>query len=190
MCDPMTLAIASFGIGAAQSIASYGQQKQQAERQNQYYQDNAAAANKALVNTYAGQQNQQLQERNASSQKLFEGQIKAAEGRATAVTSAGEAGVSGLSVDALLGDFYARESRNKDAIDSNYQMTRDGIRANMEGAQAQGQSRINSVQQAVAPSFGDALLRIAGSGVSAAGTYYNMQNRAKMSNYSGVGGLQ
>lgn len=175
----MALALGSLVIGAAQGMAQYQQGQQAAERQNQYYQMNQEATNKALVNTYAGQQNQQIEERNASSQQAMQGEVKALQARSTAVTAAGEAGVSGLSVNELLGDYYSRESANRDAIDSNYQMTRDGIRANMEASQAGAISRINSVQQAVAPSFGDALLRIGGSALSAGGQYFSMTNAMK-----------
>lgn len=172
MCAPMALAAMSFGLGAMQSVASYEQQSAMAERQNQYYQQNRDAANKALVNSYAGEQNQQIQERNAASQKAYENEIKGTEARGTAITAAGAAGVGGLSVSALLGDYYSRESDYRDSVDSNYFMQRDYIRSEMEGSQAQADSRINSVQTAVPPSFADAALRIGGSAVGAAGQYY------------------
>jgi hypothetical protein len=177
---PAIAAVASLVVGVAQAGLSYAQASQAADRQNQYYEMNKAEANRALVNSYAGQQNRMIQERNAASQKKFETSIEATKARATAVTAAGEAGVGGLSVDALLGDYMARESRGVDAIDQNFAMSADAIRSDMEGSQGQANARINSVQQAAGPSFLDAAVRVAGSVVGAAGTYYQMKSYEKV----------
>jgi hypothetical protein len=179
VCDPVSLGVSSLLIGGAGTIAQFGQQQQAAERQNQYYEANKLAANQALVNSYAGEQNQMIEERNASSQQAMQGTLAAAQGRATATTAAGAAGVGGASVDALIGDYFSRESMNKSAINQNYAMKSDAIQAQELGDQSQAISRINSVQKAVAPSFLDAAIRLGGNAVSSAGTYYSMKNYSK-----------
>jgi hypothetical protein len=70
--------------------------------------------------------------------------------------------VTGLSVDALVNDYYGREGRRLDSIDQNYEMDRDYLRADMDNTQSTAQQRINSVQRATPPSFADAALRIGG----------------------------
>lgn len=164
----------SFAVGAAQAVVSFAGQQQAANAQNAYYEANAKAAQQAAVNSYAAEQNKIIQERKAASQDETETRIAALTARGTARNAAGEAGVSGLSVDALINDYYGREGRRVESIDSNYAMNRDYLRAEMDSTQAQATSRINSVQRATPPSFADAALRIVSAGVGALGNYNKM----------------
>ena len=145
-------------IGSA--IVGYAGQKQAADQQNEYYRQNALAAQKAAVNQYANQQNAIIQKRNEASQQETETHIAALKARGTARAAAGEAGVTGLSVTALIDDFYGREGRRIDSIDQNYEMDRDYMRANIESTRATAEQRINSVRQAAEPSFADAAIRM------------------------------
>lgn len=180
------LAMLSFGVGALQAVTGYMAQSQAADRQNAYYAANARAAQQAAVNQYANEQNAIIQKRTAASADIQETNIAALKARGTVQNAAAEAGVSGLSVDELVGDYYGRQGRRVDSIDQNYQMDRDYLRAEMDSTQATAQQRINSVQQAAPPSFGDAFLRIASAGLGAATTfnrmsapsYYPQQNMA------------
>lgn len=168
-------------VGGLQAIASYGAQSAAADAQNQYYAENAKAAQQAAVTQYAHQQNQIIQKRNAAGQEILETKIEGLKARATAHNAAGEAGITGLSVDALVGDYYGREGRRITSIDENYMMDRDYMRANMDSTQAQAQQRINSVQRASGPSFGDAMIRIAGSVVGGMG---QMARQSTMMNFA------
>ncbi|NPU64597.1 hypothetical protein HL667_06270 [Bradyrhizobium sp. 83012] len=163
MCIMALGAIAPI-IGILSSVGSaivgYAAQKQAADEQNAYYARNARAAQIAAVNQYANEQNQIIQKRNAASQQVDETHRAALQARSTARVAAGEAGVTGLSVDALINDYYGREGRRVDSIDQNYEMDRDYMRANMESTRAQAEQRINSVKQAAEPSFADAAIRI------------------------------
>lgn len=172
MCAPVAMAIASFAIGAAQTVVGFMGEQAAADAQNQYYAENAKAARQATVNQYAHQQNRIIQERRAASQEKQNATVDALKARATAKTAAGEAGVSGLSVDALVQDFYAQEGRYSNSIDNNFQMTSDYLRSEMESTQAQGQSRINSVRRATPPSFLGAAIRIGATALDAFGTYH------------------
>lgn len=177
MCDPVSLGVGSFAIGGAQAIAGYASQRQAADRQNAYSEQNRAAAIQALTNSYAGAQNQITEERSAASHSLLETEIKGAAARGTARVAAGQGGVDGsASVNALMQDYFAREGRSTDAINENYDMTSSNIRSNMLSSMGTAQSRINSVQHAVQPNFFDAGLRIAGAAVGGAGQYYRDTN--------------
>lgn len=171
----MVLPMLSLALGAGQAIMGFQAQSQAAERQNQFYQQNAEAANAAVANQYAFTQLQRNEERAAADQDKTETDIAAMKARGTAITAAGESGVSGLSVDALVNDYYGRQGRRDQSIDQNYQMRSDYLTAQMDQQQAGATSRINSVQRVAPPSFADALLRIGSAGLNAATMNYRMQ---------------
>lgn len=147
------LEAAAVGLSALSSASAFAGASQQAADQNALYQSNASASTVALATDYANLGVKSVQERQAASQKKFDTSLDALKARSTAWTAAGEAGVTGLSVDALVGDYFAAEGRQRQAIDTNNQMTQANIRAEMDSAQATAQNRINSVQQARSPSM-------------------------------------
>lgn len=168
MCIGATaMAVAQFAISAASTVAGFVQQQNEADAQNERYRDNALAANKAAATKYASQQNRALQERKAAGQEQEKLQTQGLKARSTAEVAAGQAGVTGLSVDALLADFYGQEGRHERTLDTNYQMQADYLRGELDATQSQAESRINSVQQAEGPSFAGAAIRILGSGLDA-----------------------
>lgn len=171
MC-PVVMAVAQFALSAAGSVMGFMGEKQQYEAQQQQYQNNRDASNKAAVNTYTSQQNRALQERKAASQETQNLQIEAVRGRSTAEVAAGEAGVTGLSVNALIADYYGQEGRYGRTLANNYQMNADYLRGEMDATQAQAEGRINSVEQPIKPSFADAAIRILGSGVEMGGAIH------------------
>jgi ABC-type uncharacterized transport system YnjBCD substrate-binding protein len=163
----MCVAILSVAVSALSSVAGFMQQQQQYEAQQQQYENNRISANKAAVNKYASQQNRALQERAAASQEAQKLQTDAMSSRATAEVAAGESGVSGLSVDALIQDFYGQEGRYERTLSNNYQMSADYLRSEMDVTQSQAEGRINSVEQPIKPSFAGAAIRILGAGLNA-----------------------
>lgn len=153
MCLAAALPAISAGLSIASAVAGFAGATEQANAQNAFYAQNARAAQSALATDYANLGLKSLQERKAASQQKFETNLDALKARSTARVAAGEAGVTGLSVDALIGDYFASEGRKVQAIDTNYDMTRNNILAEMDSAQANAQSRINSVQTARPPSM-------------------------------------
>ncbi|MFG1395867.1 virion core protein, T7 gp14 family [Roseixanthobacter pseudopolyaromaticivorans] len=153
MCLVAALPLVSAALSIGGAVAGYAGAVKQANQQNQLYMDNAAEANRAAGDQYNALTHKRTQERAASSQQLFQNDLEGLRARSTARTSAGEAGVTGLSVDALLGDLGAQQGRKSEAIDSQYQMTTDSITAQTQEVKANTQSRINSVQRAAKPSF-------------------------------------
>jgi len=135
------LSIASAGAGLAGQIV-------QANQTNKLYEQNAAAANSAAATSYAFTQNRDVQERQAAEQQLFENSLKGLKARGQVLNAAGEAGVGGLSVDALAGDYAATEGRNADTIVANYAMNHDYLNGQMASTEAQTQNRINSAPRA------------------------------------------
>jgi len=100
----------------------------------------------------------------------------AAEARATARTASGEAGVAGLSVEALLNDFTTQEGRYRYGVRRNNELVTDQLTAEMEGARAQAQGRINSIlslnlEPVSRPKYLGAALRIGGDALGAYAKY-------------------
>jgi hypothetical protein len=65
-------------------------------------------------------------------------------GSSTAAVAAGEAGISGNSVDALLRDFAMQQGRRKTRLGRSLGFTRDQIARNREAALASGKNQVAS----------------------------------------------
>lgn len=156
MCEPTTIAL--IGLAVTVAATGYGmyQQSEQAAAQNKYQDKMEAARNKQIEENYAlsvssanaqyrALQDRTGQETEAASQKALDLARQGAEARSTARVAAGEAGVSGLGVNALLNDFMAQEARSREAISTNLGYSKDQLVSEMEGVRAQAQGRIASV---------------------------------------------
>ena len=169
MCDPLTLATAAFGI--AQTAVGYIGEKQAAEQQNAMVRQNQIAANQNAVREYADIQTRQIQEEDAAAVQKQDVAREARAARASTMAAAGEAGVSGLSVDALLGDVYGKEATAKDRISQNTVFTTQNLTRELDGVKAKAQDRINSMPWARGPSPFAAALKIGGVGLDAYSSY-------------------
>lgn len=141
MCWQMALGIGSTAmeyIGGVQS----------ANQQNQYYMDNAAAANANASEKYAAEQLSLVQkEEQATEQRMAL--------RRSAIESTGSALAStenfGQSTDQTLLDIDRQRARQTQTVDTNIENERIQSKANMEGIQSEAENRINSVQTASGP---------------------------------------
>jgi hypothetical protein len=163
-----TLFAASLAMSAGSAIAGVvGQQ--------QAYSTNAANAQAAQrINNQ--QTNIGIQQSEAAAgQKAQDQQIEMLKAAATARASANEAGVSGNSVDALIGDYHAAEGRYMNSLDTQNQWNRAQADMQKQGQAVQAQNQINSV---AAPDYLGAALRIGGGGIDAYNKTYG-RNGAK-----------
>ncbi|MDX0455487.1 hypothetical protein GOC72_18705 [Sinorhizobium medicae] len=178
MCTvALAMAVGQFAMSTASGVLGFGAEKAEAEAKQQNYDNNRVAANAAAVNSYAANQNKQLQETKAASQELQQVNAEAMQARSTAAVAASEGGVTGLSVDALIADYYGQEGRHERTLSNNHQMQADYLRSEMEGTQAQAESRINSLEQPQKPSFAGAAIRILSGGMDAFGGYQRSKQR-------------
>lgn len=139
MCEPVSIgfAVASLAIGVASQYAQYQSQMDYANQQAQA-QNDAIAQQQAYQNRLIQLENEryqaetnairarQLQEQQALARQGQQAVQEVRAGRASAMVQSAEAGVAGLSVDALLSDFtrqelgyqegILREQQNKDAF--------------------------------------------------------------------------
>lgn len=186
MCDPVTSAILGFAASAASTVVGYEQQVAAAEQQNEYYVANAKRANESAKQQYAQTQQRMLQEQATAAQDKQDAAREGRAAQATALVSAGESGVAGLSVDALLREFTSRTSNYKDRVDQQTEWSMAQLNNEMKGIKAQADDRINSVQRAAKPSFFDAGLRIATAGLDSYSGYKAAVRQAKYDKMNGI----
>lgn len=141
MCWQMALGI---GTTAMEYVAGV----QSANQQNQYYMDNAAAANANASEKYAAEQLAQVQkEEQATEQRMAL--------RRSAIESTGSALAStenfGQSTDQVLHDIERQRARQTQTVNTNIENERIQSQANMEAIQSEAANRINSVQTASSP---------------------------------------
>lgn len=179
--------IISLALSVAAAAASYvaqqqasenqaRSQKQMVEAQNETIRQNSALANAAYINDTKQLQNRQAEEAAAAAAREHGVQIEAEKTRSTAVTAAGEAGVSGLSVNALLTDYTRQEVDYRFQSQTQLENQRMQTEAELRGSELQAQGRVDSVRPYMAqpvsyPSLMGAALRVGADSFSAYNSY-------------------
>lgn len=191
MCDPVTMAVASFGIQAVSTYSAYQSEKaqyqveaQQADEQNRYYERNKREAIKSQIEQSAQTGNRLRQEDKGRAEESMQIDQQATADRATALMTAGENGVSGLSVSGLISEFYAKQGTAKAQIATEGKMAHQQANVDLKGIEAQAEDRIRSVRKAtkpIKPSRLSAVLGIAGAGLGS----YNGYKEAIKNNQGG-----
>lgn len=171
----VALAIIAIVVAIASAVVAYQQQQAAAQAQAKFQTDlmraqeetvrqNAALANEAYMNQTKALQERQRQtdERAAQAEQQIGREAQAA--RSTATVAAGEAGVAGLSVAALLDDFSAQEARFRLASQTNLDFERNQTQLEIAGLRGEAEGRINQVKQRIPepvqyPSLAGAALR-------------------------------
>lgn len=140
----------SMAITAVTSAVSINAQQNNARAQLKYNKDvqdrTTDEAKKAQVNDTKALNLELIQKQNASSQNASEinkDKIKAV-GRAK--TASGEAGVAGISLDNLIGDFNRQESTYIDSLKYNLDIDSEAMNAKALGVNARAANRINGAR--------------------------------------------
>lgn len=197
MCDPVSMTLATVAMTAVSTGVQYMQQSRAASEANAYENSVAAArqnqinANAALTNRAFAEQNAALnrreqQENDAASLKIQQTNVDALSRAETAKVAAAEAGVTGLSVDALIGDFYGSAARTIDVTKQQRDWNIDDIEAAKKDAQAQAEGRLQSIQPYLprltrGPSALGAVVQVGASAVGAADKYFGISERLSLS---------
>ena len=166
MCEP--LAIASLALGAAQMSMSVSGQKQQAKAQAKAQQNATIAEQQRYLTEMSAVRLRERQEKVAAAQRIQQATKKAQEARATARVSAGEAGVAGISVDALINDLTRKEGEFTSSIQQ--QLRLGDVNRTLGFEDAANRSRMNllSINKPIAqPDYAGAAISGAQTGMSA-----------------------
>lgn len=165
MCEPTTIAAMSFALSAATTAVGYVGQMQQASAQEQMYQQNRESSIKSMELGWTQNNNRIMQEREAAALEKANAARETRAAEATAKVAAAEAGVSGLSVDQLLGDINGNYGRYASGIDTQTDWTVSQLQMEQRGVRAAGIDRINSAPRGRKPSLFGAALQIGAAGL-------------------------
>jgi len=158
MCVP--LAAVSAGIGALSSGASalgarqqakaqYQAQLQQNEMQRRYQAQAAAAERQRALQEQTSLRMRQAQEQEAVGRELEQVGLKSQAALARARVSAGESGVAGASVDALMGDYMAQEAGYRSALLRQQELSGVGTGLGLEQIGLASQQRLMGINQPI-----------------------------------------
>ena len=103
-------AIAAVVIGAVTTASSAVGQKQAADTQEKQQKIAAQQERQRYLEEVTSLRQQQAQEQVARSQRMQEAELKGKEAKAQAVVAAGEGGVAGLSVEALVANISRKQA--------------------------------------------------------------------------------
>ncbi len=171
----MTAISTAMGVGT--SVLSIQGQKQQAKAQAQAQANQTKAEQQRLLQQQSAERiNQRFQEEQVANQ-LQKSSIKAMEARATARVSAGESGVSGISVDSLMNDLTRKQAVY------NFGLTRQLEQGNIatdlrmqDFSQGSYQRQLSINQPIKQPDYLGGLLSGATTGLNAYGTLSSIEN--------------
>lgn len=166
MCLPAAAAGLTMGQMLAVSLATtaasaYMAQSaavDQAKRQNAQYLQNADNARVAFVDENRALNRRLMQEGDKAAVEKLQQNIQAEQVAAKQKVSAGEGGIAGNTVAAILRDTERVRSVNQGTIQRNFDWSAQQIADQKNATQTTFVNRLNSVAKGSAPSAGDALL--------------------------------
>ncbi len=158
MCEPTTLVALSIASTAASVVGQQMAASAQADANQRQYENTIRAYNANVNQTNLMAE----QEREGAMQKLEENNMKARAAMATGTVAAGESGISGLSVDALLGDLSGKQNRYNTSVMTNLDRANSAIQNQRDNVYANAASQINGLQTPAMPDYFGAGLKIAG----------------------------
>lgn len=174
MCNPLAFMGASFLIKSTAAVMQYGANVRQSQEQDAYYENNRVNAINAGNIEDQRLAMRQVQEENAGGEKKFDNMLETRARARKAEAGAGEAGITGLSVESLLRDIYQTGERAGGRIQSNTDATLEQLNAERNGVPIRVNDRINSVSRGKKPSMIGLGLQIAGAGVDSYTGYRSM----------------
>jgi hypothetical protein len=128
-----------------------------------------------LVNEMSSMRMQQQQENIAAAQRIQVASQKAEEARATARVSAGEAGVAGLSVDALINDLSREEAQYRFSVTQQQEFTNINRELAFRDAGLSSSMNMLRINKPIAqPDYAGAVVRGISTGVGLAGGAQDM----------------
>lgn len=159
MCLPLAAIGAGLGVATAgaqaigarqQAKMQYQAQLQQAEMQRRYQEQAAAAERQRVQQEQASMRMQQAQQQEAVGRELEQVSRKSQAALARARVAAGEAGVAGASVQALMGDYMRQEAGYRAALLRQQELGAIGTGLGLEQAGLASQQRLIGIRQPIA----------------------------------------
>ncbi len=165
MCDPITTAVVTAGLGIASSVMQYS-------AGNEAYASNKANAKTAFVADQDALQKQAMQEQDSAANDKLLMQQEARQKVAEASNNASASGVTGLSVSGLIDTIKGQELQRQQAADQNLENTLLSIQSQKKASSNNYVSRVSNVQK---PSGMSLALGIGNAALGGVTSYYQMQ---------------
>lgn len=166
MCDPVT---AMAILMATKAGADHNAQVSAAKAQNRAARQTQENAATAARNKYLAQQQQFIEESRAVQQEGYDAELAKEAAVSTGTASAANAGVTGISVDALLASEVGKGAVNQGRIQDKMSNLELGFLNAVKGSEIEAQSRIDAAVYQKGPSLAEGVLNVA---VGAASGYY------------------
>jgi hypothetical protein len=171
-----TLAIISTAVSALSAGLSYIGQQQAANAQARYQREQAKAAIKNAAAQHNQTTTQAIQAQDAAQAEADRVRLETAALAARARVAAGEAGVSGLSVDALVADIERAGAERAAAIRNQLGLQLLDLQDQRLAINASARSVLNNARQPITrPSLGVTGLQIAAGGLDAYDRYMRVR---------------
>ena len=167
-------------VGTAVSVGStfmnYQADQQQFGAQQQQYNTNKLLAQQSMLEQAGQLSLRESQERDALLDKAMANKIEAAKAKGRTIASAGEAGVSGMSIAALVADIERTKLNNQNTIGRNFAAIQQQGIYDRKALESQAQGRVNNLALPTAPSLLGAGLQMAGLGLQGYNKYNKINN--------------
>jgi len=175
MCNP---AAALAVVGGLQAGVQFAGARQQAKAQAAYQAQAAAAEQQRALQEQSSIRMQQAQQQEATARELEQVGRKSREALARARVSAGEAGVAGASVQALMDDYSRQEAGYRAATLRQQELTGVGTQLGLEQAGLASQQRLIGINQPInKPSVLGAVLQAGSQAMSGYATGQGISSR-------------
>ena len=165
MCGPLALPLATFAVSAVSTGAGLFAQSRQAQAQAQAAQAQQRSIISSRNANLANIENQRQQVEADAREQVNANAIAGRAAMSTARVSAGESGVSGLSVDALLRGLGGAVGRDNAAVETNLGRQSQALNAQVANTYIGANSQLGSIQSPTQPNYLGAALRIGQAGV-------------------------
>ena len=164
MCEPISISLA---IGALTAASSAVGQKQQADAQEKQQKLASQQERQRYLEEVTSLRQQQAQEQVAKSQRMQEAELKGKEAKASAVVAAGEGGVAGLSVEALVANISRKEATYAFSEQKQAEMMNTARTMEIQSAGSGYQRNMLSINKPITqPNYVNAALEGVQSGIS------------------------
>ena len=187
MCDPISASLVAASVGS--NIAGFVGARQQAKQQAAYQAQAAAAERQRFLQEQTSLRMRQAQEQEAIGRELEQVSKKSQEALARARVSAGEAGVAGASVQALMDDYVRQEGGYRAALLRQQELGQVATGLQLEQAGFATQQRQIGINRPIArPDFLTTALSTASSALGAYGAGLQIRQNYAKSQQGGGGG--
>ena len=160
MCDPVTMTL------VASSVAKHIGQRQAADAQTRYQQSLMAAERERQQQAETNLRLRQQDEQEARTRELAKVSQEASAMASRNITAAGEAGISGASVDALLAEGTRRELDFYESMTRQGQLQSTAYSREIEAGRQGSAMKMLDINRPVSkPSFANLAIDLAGAGV-------------------------